>query len=500
MTDLASTYASLVESLRRTQLMGSVGALVAWDEQVNLPPDSTDLRAEQRTLLAELHHAEATQPAIGEFLDTLEAARDALTADQQAVIRIARRDYDLSTKVPKEFVRRKAQADSAGYNAWVQAREADDFEQFAPHLATQIELAKEEAAFHEAPDPYDFWIDRFDPGMNRATIERLFDPLLPALKAIVAQVENSPIKPPEGLLKGFPEADQETFCREVAAALGFNFRRGRLDRSVHPFCGNDPRDVRMTTRFHPDDPLDSLSGVIHETGHALYEQGLPYAHLGTALGRHVGMAIHESQSRLWENQVGRSRAFWQAWEPRYRELFPTQLANISSEELYRAINRVAVTPIRVASDEVTYNLHIMLRFAVEKQLLSGEVAIADVPALWNETSAEILGYRPTSNKLGCLQDVHWSCGLFGYFPSYCLGNLIAAQLWETLHTALPDLEGQIARREFAPLLAWLRTHIHEVGARYETAELVQRATGQPLSHEPLVRYLQDRMTQLYGTV
>lgn len=498
MSLLNPTYDTLVAALKRANTLGSISALVGWDEQVNLPPDSVDLRAEQRSLLAEMLHTEATRPEIGEALATLEAASAELTDDQKAVVRVAHRDYDFATRLPTDFVRRKAQAESEGFNGWVQARADDDFAAFAPLLQRQIDLCKEEAAYLEAENVYDFWIDRFDPGMNQATIEKLFTPLLPELKEIVAMVEASPVKVPEGLLKGFPEDAQEVFCKEVAAAIGFNFRRGRLDRSVHPFCGGDPRDTRMTTRFAVDDPLDSLSGVIHESGHGLYEQGLVAEHRGTALGRHVGMAIHESQSRLWENQVGRSQTFWRAWEGRYRELFPKQLDGVSFDDLFLAINRVAVTPIRVASDEVTYNLHIMLRFEMEKLLFSGDIAVADVPELWNETSARILGYRPTSNRLGCLQDVHWSCGLFGYFPSYCLGNLIAAQLWETIRAALPDLDAQIETKEYGPLLAWLRKNIHEVGARYQTQELVRRATGKDLSHEPLVTYLKARMRPIYG--
>jgi carboxypeptidase Taq len=238
--------------------------------------------------------------------------------------------------------------------------------------------------------------------------------------------------------------------------------------------------------------------VMHECGHALYEQGLDKAHLGTALGNHVGMAVHESQSRLWENQVGRSRAFWRAWEGDYRARFPAQLAEVSSEDLFRMINRVAVTPIRVDADEITYNLHIMLRYALEQRFFSGELAVRDLPEAWNAASSEILGYTPKNNREGCLQDVHWSGGAFGYFPSYCLGNLLAAQLWETLLTALPNLESDIAAKNYAPLLAWLRTHVHQLGRRFLTAEFVEKVTGRPLSHEALVTYLKNRYGPLYG--
>jgi carboxypeptidase Taq len=314
----------------------------------------------------------------------------------------------------------------------------------------------------------------------------------------VQAITSSPRQPDTSFLRGFPVADQEAFLREVVAALGFDRARGRIDVAVHPFCGGHPDDCRITTRYKVDDPLDSLSGAMHETGHALYEQGLPAVWRDTPLGHAAGMAAHESQSRLWENQVGRSRAFWQYWEPRYRARFPQQLRDVDSEALYRALNRVALTPIRVDADEVTYNLHIMLRFELERRLFSGDLAPADLPAAWNSLSAEILGFTPPSNRVGCLQDVHWSGGAFGYFPSYCLGNLFAAQLWYAVRDALPDLDKHIAAGDNAPLLAWLRANIHCHGRRYTSRELVRVVTGAELSPAPLVRYLRERYLPLYS--
>jgi carboxypeptidase Taq len=343
---------------------------------------------------------------------------------------------------------------------------------------------------------YDYAIDRHDPGMTTERVDRLFTELkaglLPLVREIVAGTR--PTNP--GLFRGFPVAGQQTFLREVTAALGFDYQRGRIDVSLHPFCGGSPADVRMTTRFDVDNPLDSLFSSIHETGHGLYEQGLQVEHLGTPLGQSVGMGVHESQSRLWENQVSRSRAFWTYFEPRFRAHFPEQTAAVDSETLYRAINAVEPTLIRVDSDEVTYNLHILLRFEIEQRLFRGDLKVADLPAAWNALSTELLGLTPPSDRLGVLQDVHWSGGAFGYFPSYCIGNMMAAQLWYTALATYPGLEANFARGDFSRLLGWLRTEIHHQGRRYDTQELVQRVTGEPLSPRHLLRYLRERYLPL----
>jgi carboxypeptidase Taq len=290
---------------------------------------------------------------------------------------------------------------------------------------------------------------------------------------------------------------QQVFLREVTQRLGFDYARGRIDVSLHPFCSGTGSDVRMTTRYQSDQPLDALFSSIHETGHGLYEQGLPAEQLGTALGIHAGMAAHESQSRLWENQVARSRGFWRFFEPRWRELFPAPSAALDSEELYLAINAVEPTLIRVDADEVTYNLHIILRFELEKKLFRGELAVRDLPAAWREASRELIGLVPANDREGVLQDVHWSDGAFGYFPSYCLGNMIAAQLWERVRALRPQLEEEFARGEFGGLLGWLRENIHAQGRRYSALELVRRVTGAELSPQPLLRYLRERYGALY---
>ncbi|MFT3868945.1 MAG: carboxypeptidase M32 [Nibricoccus sp.] len=495
---IADAFAELDAKLKQIHLLDTVASLLGWDEQVNLPQDSADQRAAQRAVMADVQHVAATAPRIGELLALLENARDTLTDDQRVVLHWARRDYDKATKLPAEFVREKAEQGSRGYQAWRNAREKNDFASYAPVLAKNIELAKREAAYLGQGDaPYDYMIDCFDPGMTAAAIEKLFDELKAGLVPLVREITSSKIKANEEALRGFPVERQQTFLREVTERIGFDYARGRIDVSPHPFCSGSGADIRMTTRYHTDNPLGSLFGSIHETGHGLYEQGLPIEQHHTALGRAVGMGVHESQSRLWENQVARSRGFWKFFEPKYRAAFPEQLKPVSSDELYLAINAVAPTLIRTESDEVTYNLHIVLRFELEKKLFAGTLAVADLPRAWNALSRELLGLEPSNDSEGVLQDVHWSDGGFGYFPSYCIGNMMAAQLWYHLLKLRPQLEADFARGDFIWLLKWLRENIHAQGRRFDTLALVKRATGEPLSPQYLLRYLKERYGPLY---
>jgi len=501
----AESYERLITLLKRAHTLGTVAGLLGWDEQVNLPPDSADQRADQSALLAELQHASASAPEIGTLLTELEGrergAGPAITpffSEQSVVIREARKDYDRVVKLPAEFVAEKARLSSAAYHAWAAAKAKSDFSAFAPFLEKHLELAKQEAAYLGWGDrPYDYAIDKHDPGMTAAKITALFTELKTGLVPLVRAIAASPVKARTDIFHGFPVAEQHAFLREVTERLGFNYRRGRIDVSLHPFCEGAGADIRMTTRFDVDNPLDSLFSSIHETGHGLYEQGLPLAAQGTPLGQNAGMGVHESQSRLWENQVSRSRAFWAFFEPQFRAKFPTQLAAVSSEELYLAVNEVAPTLIRVDSDEVHYNLHVILRFEIERRLFSGELEVRDLPAAWNALSQELLGLTPAADKQGVLQDVHWSGGAFGYFPSYCLGNMMAAQLWFKVREVYPDLDADFAGGDFSRLLGWLRTNIHEQGRRYETGELVRRVTGEELTPKYLLRYLQERYAPLY---
>jgi carboxypeptidase Taq len=495
-----AAYAELIPLLKRTHLLGTIAELLGWDEQVNLPPDSADQRADQQAALAGALHLAAADARLGEVLARLEngATREALTEDQRAVVGLARKEFDRATKLPPEFVREKAIQGSLGYHAWVKARAENDFAAYAPVLETNLELARREAGYLGWGDrAYDYMIDRHDPGMDAAAITRLFGELKRELVPLVREIAASKVTARKAALRGFPIEDQRTFLREVTERIGFDYRRGRIDVSLHPFCSGTGADVRMTTRFKADEPLDSLFSAIHETGHGLYEQGLPRADHGTALGLAAGMGVHESQSRLWENQVGRSRGFWRFFEPRFRALFPGPTGGVSSDELYRAINAVEPTPIRVDADEVTYNLHIILRFELERRLFGGGLAVGDLPDAWRTAASELLGLEPASDREGVLQDVHWSDGAFGYFPSYCLGNMLAAQLWHRAQALHPGLEEEFARGDFSWLLGWLRTEVHAQGRRYDLLELTRRVTGEELSPRHLVRYLRERYSPLY---
>jgi len=491
-------YAELTTRLRHNHLLDSVGQLLGWDEQVNLPAGSAGFRAEQQAALAKTQHEAAGHPRLGAMLAELDTQAGRLGPDEATVIRQARKDYDRATRLPEEFVRERALQSSRGYHAWAKARAENNFAAFAPMLEKNLELVKREAGYLGwAGREYDYMIDLHDPGMSAAVIAGLFAELRAGLVPLVRQIAASPVRPRADLLRGFPVEGQRAFLREVTEKLGFDYGRGRIDVSLHPFCSGTGADIRMTTRFNPDEPLDSLFSSIHETGHGLYEQGLPAAHHGTALGMNAGMGVHESQSRLWENQVGRSRGFWKFFEPRFRELFPQQTAGVSVEELYLAINAVAPTLIRVDADEVTYNLHIILRFEIEQRLFAGTLAVRDLPAAWNAAARELLGLTPDSDRMGVLQDVHWSYGAFGYFPSYCLGNMMAAQLWHRALALRPELEADFARGDFSWLLDWLRREVHAAGRRHEMPELVRRVTGEALSPQPLLRYLHGRYGVLY---
>lgn len=495
---LETDFLDLTARLRKLHVLGSVGELLGWDEQVNLPANSADQRAEQHAAIAEVLHATGSAPELGNLLERLEQETDRLGTDERIVLKQARKDYDRATKLPAEFVREKAQQGSRGYHAWAKARAENDFAGYAPVLATNLEFAKREAAYLGwAGREYDYKLDQHDPGLTADTIARLFSELKRDLVPLVRGITASKTRAKKDLLRGFPIDRQRVFLREVTERLGFDYGRGRIDVSLHPFCSGTGADVRMTTRFNPDEPLDSLFSAIHETGHGLYEQGLRREVAGTALGMHAGMGAHESQSRLWENQVARSRGFWRFFEPRFRRLFPEQTDNVSSDDLYLAINAVEPTLIRVDADEVTYNLHIILRFELEQRLFSGALKVADLPAAWSESCRALVGLVPDSDRTGVLQDVHWSDGSFGYFPSYCLGNMLAAQLWYRALTLRPQLEDDFARGDFSWLLNWLRENVHAHGRRYDLLELAQRVTGEPLSPKSLVRYLRERYGALY---
>jgi len=498
MPDIEKLYKELTAELKRLDRLRSISGLLGWDEQVNLPSGSVGLRAGQNAAFSELLHREGTSADLGHMLETLAQSIDTLDFDRRRVVEVALKDYRQEVKLPSEFVRRKAEQDSLAYHAWAKARENDDYATFAPVLARQIDTAIEQAQILGFGDaPYDYWIDQFDPGMDMATVESIFGPLEAELTPLAKKLADAAADFRPAQLHGFDQTGQQELLMDVLRHMSFDFEHGRVDTAMHPFCDGGGQDTRITTRYDVNNPLDSLFSAMHECGHALYEQGMSDEFAGTALGTAAGMAVHESQSRIWENQVGRSPSFWKYWEPRLRERFHAQLANISSKDLYLSINHVKPSPVRLDADEVTYNLHIILRFNLEKRLLTGTLRPEELPEAWRAESKKLLGVEPSNEREGCMQDVHWACGLFGYFPSYTLGNLLAAQLWEKAHAELPDLDPQIAKGNFRLLLDWLRKNVHAYARRYNTNELSQRICGSNLSHNALISYINGRYLPLH---
>ncbi len=492
-------YEELARRIREVHAALSTQYLLEWDQQTCMPRRGAGHRALQIGVVAAVAHERLTHPRIGDLLEVLGAtdADDPVTATN---LREIRRDYERAVRLPTPLVQEIASATARATETWQAARRDSAFALFAPELEHLLELKRQAAdALGWQEERYDALMDEYEPGARTREVARLFDALKARLIPLVAAVGAAPRQPDLRLLKrSAAVADQIAFNRQVAAALGYDFDAGRIDVSAHPFCsGFCPGDVRMTTRYDEHGLPGSLFGIMHETGHALYEQGLLEQHTGTPMGQPVSLGIHESQSRLWENQVGRSAPFWRYLFPRLQAAFGAW-SDVQREDWLFAVNAVRPSFIRVEADEVTYGLHIMLRFELERRLLDGTLAVREVPEAWNAAFRELLGITPPDDAQGCLQDIHWSQGMFGYFPTYQLGNLYAAQFFAAARAALGDLDGQLARGEFRPLLDWLRAKIHTQGKRYRARELVRVVTGREPSHDAYLAYLRDKVGTHYG--
>jgi carboxypeptidase Taq len=501
MNDPSAIYAKLCEHARQAALLTSASALLGWDERTQMPPAGAAYRAEQLSYLAGLIHQRQTAPEVGEWLALL--GDSPLASDQHtetgADIAQLRRDYERKTKLPQALVKELAKLAVLGQQVWAEARRTNDFAKFRPLLERTIVLKREEAAAIGYQDvAYDALLDEYEPQETTANVARVLSGLREQLVPLVAAIAASPKRPNLEILKRrYPIDCQEAFGQRVAAAIGFDFSRGRLDVTDHPFCmEGGPHDHRLTTRYDENFLPGALFSTMHEAGHGMYEQGLPPARYGLPSGQATSLGIHESQSRMWENLVGRSRAFWQYFLPQAADTFAA-LVDVRLDDFYFAVNDVRPSLIRTESDEVTYNLHILVRFELEQALLADDLRVADLPGAWQEKYRKYLGIAPPNDSEGVLQDVHWSGGAFGYFPTYTLGNLYAAQFFEQAEKDLRDLEPMFARGEFRPLLDWLRRNIHAHGRRYSAAELANRVTGRPLSHDALIRRLRAKFAPLY---
>ena len=469
-----------------------------------MPEDGVNARSEQIALLTELAHQWLVSGETARLIEDAEkeASGKEYFSDEASMLRVARRAYDQRVKLPDSLVSRLARTTTKANSVWINARKNADFGMFAPILSEIIDINREQAELlGYAQHPYDALLDLYEPELTTSEADRLFAEMKRDLVPLVREITGREAAPDAGFLsQKFDTAKQEAFGLSVLRDMGYDFRRGRQDRSAHPFTTSfTPYDVRITTRFDEDDLLSALFSTIHEGGHALYDQGLPLDLLNTPLCQPISLGVHESQSRLWENIVGRSKVFWKHYLPVLKGHFPGQIDGIGLDQFYSAVNRVTPGFIRVESDELTYNLHIFIRFEIEKELISGTLPVNDIPGIWNEKYREYLGITPPDDARGCLQDIHWAHGSIGYFPTYTIGNLLSAQLYNrALESTRVPLSAEIEKGNCGALLAWLRDRVHRHGSRYTFTELVQAITGGDIQVRPYMTYLADKFREIYS--
>ncbi len=490
-------FPKLLERMQELKDLSGIIGLATWDQETYLPAKAEQARASQLSTLQGIYHERIIDPALGALLE--EAAGAPLSADEAAMVRALRWERERAVRVPARLVRALAEGQSQAISAWRQARSKKDFSVFRPALERLLAIRREQAdALGHEGERYDALLEGFEPGMRvkrlAPVLTALKEKLIPLAQAIAARP--APVDP--FAAKRFDTEAQWRFTLLLLEAMRFDLEAGRQDKSIHPFTGGThPRDVRLTVRLDPKTPLPAIFGALHEGGHGLYEQGFSEAHHRTPIAAAPSMGLHESQSRLWENLVGRSRPFWRHFYPKLRAEFPKELGEVSEDVFWRAVNVVRPSLIRVEADEVTYNLHIVLRFELELMLMRGELEVADLPGEWNRRTQALLGLVPDSDLTGVLQDIHWAWGELGYFPTYALGNLYAASLFKKAGQALPELPAQLERGELSPLREWLREQIHQQGHRYSAEELVRRVTGEGLTDRDFVEYLQAKYSTLY---
>lgn len=483
--------------------INSAAAVLGWDQSTYMPPGGAAARARQLATLSRLAHVRSTDPALGALLAELMPYAEQLPYDHPdaALIRVAHRNYERMTRIPVELASEIASHTAASYQAWTQARPANDFATMLPYLERTLELSRRVAdCFPGYDHPADPLIDFSDYGMRSSEIRDLFARLRAELTPIIRAIVAQPPIDDSCLRKYYPRNDQLAFGEQIIRRFGYDFERGRQDLTHHPFATKfSIGDVRITTRINEHDLGEGLFSTLHESGHAMYEQGIDPAFEGTPLCNGVSAGVHESQSRLWENLIGRSRPFWEYFYPELQQTFPQQLGNVSLDEFYRAINRVQPSLIRTDADEVTYNLHVMIRFDLELALLEGSLKLSDLPEAWNARYAEDLGVVVPDYRDGVLQDVHWFGGLIGgAFQGYTIGNILSAQFLAAARSVHPEIDAEIGQGEFATLHGWLREHIYRHGSVFTPAELIERATGRSMQIEPYLQYLRQKYSAIYG--
>jgi carboxypeptidase Taq len=500
----------MTEKIRRLrELLGVVSdlnhaaAVLGWDQQTYMPPGGAGARAMQLATLSRLAHEHFVSDEMQKALEEAKTETAGLDpdSDEARLLKVTERELLKKVKVPSAWVEQHSRITATAHQDWEKARADSDFSIFAPHLEKILDLKREYAEFFAPYDHvYDPLLDDYEPGMKTADVQPVFERLREQQVTLIQAIMDSGIQVDDRCIhQSFDEKKQWDFGVEVIKAYGYDFERGRQDKAVHPFSTEfGIGDVRITTRFDPQFLNPALFGTMHEAGHAMYEQGINPELGRTPLAGGTSLGMHESQSRMWENLVGRSKPFWVAFYPKLQVIFANQLGDVSLDDFYAAINKVDRTFIRVEADEATYNLHVMLRFELEIALLSGELAVPDLPQAWNDKFETFLGVRPPDDAQGVLQDVHWSAGYIGYFPTYTLGNLFAAQLWDKIMDDIPDLTGKIESGKFDALLSWLRENVHRHGSKYEPLELLERVAGTGLRVEPYLNYLEQKFRDIYS--
>jgi carboxypeptidase Taq len=484
--------------MRKIADVKNASAVLQWDQETYMPEKATAFRAAQIASLSELSHQLFTHESMGAILQELQS-RDDLAEDEQINVALTWEDFNKQKKYPGAFVRSLSETASRSFHSWVQARKQNAFPVFAPDLAILIDLKKQETdLLGYDRHPYDALLNEFEKGCTVDMLDRLFPAVRQPLKDLLDRISQKPAPDDRFLRRHYPSQLQWDFGMQLILGAGFDFGAGRQDISEHPFTTSfSPDDVRITTRVDEENLDRMVWSCIHETGHALYEQGLPRPQYGLPLGEYTSLGIHESQSRLWENQVGRSLPYWTFWFPTLQSIFPDNLRAVSLKDFYAGINRVEPTYIRTEADELTYHFHIMIRYELEKAVLEGALRVGDISAWWKEQYRNWLGLEPLDDNRGCLQDVHWSHGSFGYFPTYSLGSFYAAQFFERAVQEIPGLTRTLSEGHTKPLLDWLRISIHQYGKRYRSAELCEKVTGKPLDFQSFLNYLLDKYQKIY---
>lgn len=490
----------LKERLAEVADLGRAASVLSWDQQVNMPPGGNEARGQQLATLSKVAQEKFISDEVGRLIDDLKQELNGADTDEAALVRVAALDYDKARRVPPSFIAEQAIVTSNAFEAWVEAKSKSDFSIFQPHLEKVLELVHKYVSFFPPADhPYDTLLDDYERGMKTAEVKAIFEKLRPKQVRLIKAITSARQVRDDFLFKKFNEKKLNDFGVQVITRFGYDWTRGRQDKAPHPFETTfSVNDVRITTRYEDDNPLAMLFSTMHEAGHAMYEQGINPAYDRTPLSGGTSLAVHESQSRMWENLVGRSLPFWEHFYPAFKKIFASQLEGVSLKSFYKAINKVEPSLIRVNADEATYNLHIMLRLELEIGMVEGKIAVKDLPEIWNTKMQEYLGITPPDDARGVLQDIHWSGGAIGYFSTYALGNLVSAQLWEKINKDIPDLDDQFRKGQFGELLGWLRKNIHLHGQKYAPQELVQKVTGSRITPEPYVRYLTKKYSEIYG--